>query len=164
MQQLSIWGLLGSRQARVAVSASASISKYASLLLLIQCMTMCTMLIRGAVYLAEIYNTFHYLEEFPQGNFVVKDKANTLKQGSPDHSQEWLNCMTKKGVGITRTPSALKGWALSFHHRSLIFLQAKDFFGLQDFFGLAMSMCLSLHRKCSRMQQMKQNFKVCSAI
>jgi hypothetical protein len=58
------------------------------------------------------------LEEFKHGNYVVKRSLGTFNQVDPDQSQEWLNATGKRGdgiVGITRTPSALSMWSLSYN-------------------------------------------------
>lgn len=76
----------------------------------------------GSVYLADCHQLpSEVLEEFKQGNFVVKRSLGTFNQVDPDQSQEWLNATGKKGggiVGITRTPSALSRWSLSYNLRS----------------------------------------------
>ena len=62
-------------------------------------------------------------QEFREGNFVVKRGEIKINQVSPDQSQEWLNGTGKSGggiVGITKTPSALSRWALSYNFRSYI--------------------------------------------
>ena len=62
--------------------------------------------------------------EFEAGNIVVKrGKSGGFNQVDPDHSQEWLNGIGKKCgdiVGITKTPSALSRWVLSYNLRSHI--------------------------------------------
>lgn len=78
----------------------------------------------GSVYLADRHQLPpEVLAEFQQGNFVVKRSGGTFNQVDPDQSQEWLNATGKKGggiVGITRTPSALSRWSLSYNSRSHI--------------------------------------------
>ena len=67
------------------------------------------------------------------GKRVVKGSTNVFNQVDPDHSQEWLNATVKLGggiVGITRTPSALSRWALSYNSRAEIAAQTKDMFGI----------------------------------
>ena len=74
-------------------------------------------------------------EEFRRGNFVVKRSRATFNQVSPDQAQEWLNATGKKSggiVGITRTPSALCRWALSYNFRSHIATQTSNMFDLHD--------------------------------
>lgn len=76
------------------------------------------------MYLADCHQLPHeVLAEFQQGNFVVKRSVGTFNQVDPDQSQEWLNATGKKGggiVGITRTPSALSRWYISYNLRSHI--------------------------------------------
>ena len=83
----------------------------------------------GSVYLADCHQLpIEVLSEFQDGNFVVKRSAGTFNQVDPDQSQEWLNATGKKGggiVGITRTPSALSRWSLSYNLRSHISLLTK---------------------------------------
>jgi hypothetical protein len=71
----------------------------------------------GTVYLADAHQlTQEILEEFKQGNFVVKRSKANFNQVDPDQSQEWLNATGKKGggiIGITRTNTALCRWPLS---------------------------------------------------
>lgn len=78
----------------------------------------------GCVYLADCHQLPpEVLAEFQQGNFVVKRSVGTFNQVDPDQSQEWLNATGKKGgviVGITRTPSALSRWPISYNLRSHI--------------------------------------------
>ena len=83
----------------------------------------------GSVYLADCHQLpIELLSEFQDGNFVVKRSAGTFNQVDPGQSQEWLNATGKKGggiVGITRTPSALSRWSLSYNLRSHISLLSK---------------------------------------
>ena len=61
--------------------------------------------------------------EIQSGNFVVKRSNGRFNEVDPDHAQEWLNGTEKRAggiVGITKTPSALNRWALSFNLRSQI--------------------------------------------
>ena len=61
------------------------------------------------------------LQEFQNGNFVVKRSALKFNQVNPDQSQVWLNATGKKGggiIGITKTSTALSRWALSYNLRS----------------------------------------------
>ena len=78
----------------------------------------------GPVYLAEMHQLpDSVLEEFQNGNFVVKRSAQRFNQVDPDHAMEWINGTGKKGggiVGITKTPSALCRWTLSYNLRSHI--------------------------------------------
>lgn len=70
--------------------------------------------------------------EFEAGNFVVKLSLHRFSQVDPDHSQEWLGCIGKKGgdiVGITKTSSALSRWALSFNLRSHLAQDTKVAYG-----------------------------------
>jgi len=60
-------------------------------------------------------------EEFSKSNFVVKRAKQSLNQVDPDQSQEWLNGTGKKVrgiIGITKMPTALSRWALSYNLRS----------------------------------------------
>jgi len=92
----------------------------------------------GPVYLAEMHHLPDpVLQEFQQGNFVVKRGQQKFNQVDPDMSQEWLNAIGKKGggiVGITKTPSALSRWALSYNMRAHIAASTRDMFhlGLHD--------------------------------
>ena len=52
----------------------------------------------------------------------------------PDHSQERLNAIGKQGggiVGITKMPTALCRWALSFNLRSHVAMQTREPYHLQ---------------------------------
>lgn len=63
------------------------------------------------------------LSEFQRGNFVVKRSEQRFNQVDPDQAMEWINGTGKKGggiIGITRTPSALSRWTLSYNMRSHI--------------------------------------------
>ena len=52
----------------------------------------------GSVYLADCHQLpSEVLEEFKQGNFVVKRSLGTFNQVDPDQSQEWLNATGKRG-------------------------------------------------------------------
>ena len=88
----------------------------------------------GTIYLAEMNQLpREVLEEFRKGNFVVKRSAADFNQVSPDQAQEWLNGTGKKGggiVGITKTPSALSRWALSYNLRSHIAAETSVMFDL----------------------------------
>lgn len=92
----------------------------------------------GAVYMAEMHQLPDpVLQEFQQGNFVVKRGQQKFNQVDPDMSQEWLNAIGKKGggiIGITKTPSALSRWALSYNMRAHIAASTRDMFhlGLDD--------------------------------
>lgn len=84
----------------------------------------------GSIYLAEMEQIPEpVLAEFLDGNFVVKETKGRFNQVDPDHSQEWLNATGKKGggiVGITKTPSALNRWALSYNLRAQIAAQTRE--------------------------------------
>ena len=71
----------------------------------------------GSVYLAETQQLpAEILDEFKNGNFVVKRAKSKFNQVDPDQSQEWLNSTGISGggmVGITKTSSALSRWARS---------------------------------------------------
>jgi hypothetical protein len=88
----------------------------------------------GSIYLAEMHQLpAEVLSEFQQGNFVVKRSSLKFNQVDPDQSQEWLNAVGKTGggiVGITRTPSALSRWALSYNLRSHIAVDTKAMYGI----------------------------------
>ena len=62
---------------------------------------------------------------------MVKGSHRRFNQVDPDHSQEWLNAIGKKGggiVGITKTTSALSRWALSYSLRACIASQTRGMF------------------------------------
>jgi len=86
----------------------------------------------GSIYLAEMKQLPEdVLLEFQNGNFVVKQSEQLFTQVDPDQSQEWLNAVGKKGggiVGITKTPSALSRWALSYNLRSQIASNTRNLF------------------------------------
>lgn len=92
----------------------------------------------GPVYLAKMKQLpDEILSEFQQGNFVVKLSPQRFNQIGPDMSQEWLNGIREKGggiVGITKTPSALSRWALSYNLRTHIAANTRSMFhlGLDD--------------------------------
>ena len=53
----------------------------------------------------------------------MKDSESTFCLVDPDHSQEWLNGIEKRGVGIigiTKTSTALTRWGLTFNLRGCI--------------------------------------------
>jgi hypothetical protein len=85
-----------------------------------------------AVYLADTTQLpAEILQEFRAGNFVVKQSNAKYNQVDPDQSQEWLNATGKKGggiVGITRTPTVLSRWSLSYNLRSHINYLTKSMF------------------------------------
>ena len=86
----------------------------------------------GSVCLAETQQLpAEILDEFKNGNFVVKRAKSKFNQIDPDQSQEWLNSTGKSGggiVGITITSSALSRWALSFNLRSDIASRTYELF------------------------------------
>ncbi len=90
----------------------------------------------GVIYLAEMHQLpLQVQEEFRRGNFVVKRSRAKFSKVSPDQAQEWLNATGKKSggiVGITRTPSVLCRWALSYNFRSHIATQTSNMFDLHD--------------------------------
>jgi hypothetical protein len=92
----------------------------------------------GTVYLAEMNHLPEEVEtEFKQGNFVVKRSNQKFNQVDPDQSQEWMNGTGKRGggiVGITKTPTALSRWALSYNMRSHIAADTRELYhlGLDD--------------------------------
>jgi hypothetical protein len=88
----------------------------------------------GPVYIADMHNLpAVVLEEFKQGNFVVKRSKRKFNQVDPDQAQEWLNGTGKRGggiVGITKTSSALNRWALSYNLRSHIAADTREMFSI----------------------------------
>ena len=78
----------------------------------------------GIVYLAEMNQLPQEVEdEFRAGNFVVKASQLSFNQFDHDHAQEWLNgtCKNSGGIiGITKTPSTLDRWSLSFTLRTKV--------------------------------------------
>lgn len=67
------------------------------------------------------------------GTIYLNEMHQHFNQVDPDHSQEWLGCIGKKGggiVGITKTSSALGRWGLSFNFRSHLAHDTKVAFGL----------------------------------
>ena len=108
----------------------------------------------GNIYLAEMQQLPPaILTEFEQGNFVVKRSNLKFNQVDPDQSQEWLNAVGKKGggiIGITRTPSALARWALSYNLRSQIASDTRAMY----------KMCLDdklVHNEITKSRQMHDN-------
>ena len=89
----------------------------------------------GPVYLADMQSfPESVLQEFKEGSFVVKRGDSKINQVSPDQSQEWLNDTGKSGggiVGITKTPSALSRWALSYNFRSHIAAEIRAMFCME---------------------------------
>ena len=72
-------------------------------------------------------------EEFDAENFVIKRTPHLFNQVDPDQSQEWLNVVGKNGggiIGITKTPSALSRWALSYNLRSHLALETRAVFAV----------------------------------
>lgn len=90
----------------------------------------------GPIYLAEMHQLpQQVLEEFVQGNFVVKRSQKLFNQVDPDQSQEWLNATGKTGggiVGITKTTKALNRWALSFNLRSHISAMTREMYNIDQ--------------------------------
>src|SRR6267154_5364911 len=88
----------------------------------------------GTLYLNEMHHLPPEVEdEFQKGNFVVKRSNRKFNQVDPDHSQEWLNAVGKKGggiVGITKTNSALSRWALSYNLRAEISSDTRSLLGI----------------------------------
>ena len=84
----------------------------------------------GSVYLAQMsVLPPEVLQEFQQGNFVVKQTDRKFNQVSADQSTEWLNAIGKKHaglVGITRIDSALNRWTLSYNMRTIIASQTGE--------------------------------------
>ena len=108
----------------------------------------------GVIYTAEMHQLpTDVLEEFKKGNFVVKRSSAKFNQVSPDQAQEWLNATGKKGggiVGITKTPSALSRWALSYNLRSHIAAQTSAMFHVHHDDGL-------IHKETARERQKQDN-------
>ena len=71
------------------------------------------------------------LQEFRGGKFVVKRGDSKFNQVWPDHSQEWLNDTGKSGGGITKTPSVLNRWALSYNLWSHIAVETRATFHME---------------------------------
>ena len=90
----------------------------------------------GSVYLAEMSDLpSEVLQEFQDGNFVVKQTDRKSNQVSADQSTEWLNATGKKRgglVGITRIETSLSRWALSYNMRTIIAAHTKTMFGLTE--------------------------------
>ena len=92
----------------------------------------------GTIYLSEMNQLPAEVQsEFNNGNFVVKRSKLRFNQVDPDQSQEWLNATGKKGggiTGITKTPSALSRWALSYNFRAHIAADTREMYrlGLDD--------------------------------
>ena len=101
----------------------------------------------GSVYLAETQQLpAEILNEFKNGNFVVKRTKSKFNQVDPDQGQEWLNSTGKSGggiVGITKTSSALARWALSYNLRSDIASRTYEIFH-------ASSDGMLSHKECSK--------------
>ena len=74
------------------------------------------------VCVAEIKNLLVVVvEEFRQGNFVVKHSGRKFNQVGQDKTLELLNGTEEMGVGIggiTKSASVLSRWALSYNLRS----------------------------------------------
>lgn len=89
----------------------------------------------GTIYLNEMHQLPPEVkEEFSKGNFVVKRVKKSFNQVDPDQSQEWLNGTGKKGggiIGITKTPTALSRWALSYNLRSHMASDTKKVYSMQ---------------------------------
>ncbi|CAM2117600.1 unnamed protein product [Caretta caretta] len=77
------------------------------------------------------------LKAFQQGNVVVKRSCQKFNQVVPDQSQEWLTGTGNRGdgiVGITKTHSAHRRWALFYDLRLHITADTSSMFhiGLDD--------------------------------
>ena len=87
------------------------------------------------IYLAQMMQLPESIrEEFMKGDFVVKCSDLKFTQVDPDHAQEWLNRTSKIAggiIGITRTPSALLNWNLTYNARSFIADQTYAMFDLK---------------------------------
>lgn len=90
----------------------------------------------GPVYLAQMKQLPAEVQaEFESGNWVVKGSSRRFNQVDPDQAQEWLNGTGKRGggiVGITRTPSALFRWTLSYSLRALIAAKTRKMYHLDN--------------------------------
>ena len=88
----------------------------------------------GTVYLTTMHQQPVEVErEFKKRNFVVKRSTQRFNQVDPDQSQEQLNRIGKRGggiVGITKMPTALGRWALSYNLRSYIAAEMKELYHL----------------------------------
>ena len=88
----------------------------------------------GTIYVKDMHELPDIvLQEFLQGNFVVKRAALKFNQVDPDQSQEWLNGTGKKGggiIGITKTSTALSRWALSYNLRSHISTETRGMYNI----------------------------------
>ena len=88
----------------------------------------------GTVYLNDMHQLSQEVKkEFDAGNFVIKRTPHRFNQVDPDQSQEWLNAVGKNGggiIGITKTPSALSRWALSYNLRSHLALETRAVFAV----------------------------------
>ena len=89
----------------------------------------------GPIYLAQMKQLPPEVQaEFENGNWVVKGSSRKFNQVDPDQALEWLNGTGKRGggiVGITRTPSALFRWTLSYTFRGHIAAQTRKMFHLK---------------------------------
>ena len=77
--------------------------------------------------------------EFLAENFVVKWSNRNFSEVDPDHALEWLNCVGKESggiVGITKSPSALSRWALSYNLRSMISVNTLELLGMSSAAGI----------------------------
>lgn len=108
----------------------------------------------GTIYLSEMNQLPSEVElEFQNGNFVVKKTSLGFNQVDPDQSQEWLNAIGKKGggiIGVTKTPTALSRWALSYNLRSHIACETREMFSVGRDDTLA-------HNECTRGRQKLDN-------
>ena len=90
----------------------------------------------GTIYLNEMHQLPPEVkDEFMKGNFVVKRGHQRFNQVDPDQSQEWLNGTGKKGggiIGITKTPTALSRWALSYNLRSHIANETREVYRISS--------------------------------
>ena len=78
----------------------------------------------GTLYLAEMsVLPPEVLNEFQEGNCVIKHTDQRFSQVSAGQSTEWLNAIRKKSgglVGISRVASALSRWTLSYNLKTVI--------------------------------------------
>ncbi|KAL2094651.1 hypothetical protein ACEWY4_009370 [Coilia grayii] len=88
----------------------------------------------GPVYLAQMKQLpAEVQDEFDSGNWVVKGSSRRFNQVDPDQAQEWMNGVGKKSggiIGITKTPSALFRWTLSYSLRTHIAAQTREMYHL----------------------------------
>ena len=91
----------------------------------------------GSVYLAQMKQLpAEVQEEFDIGNWVVKGSSRRFNQVDPDQAQEWMNGVGKGSggiIGITKTPSALFRWTLSYSLRTHTAAQTREMYHLEHY-------------------------------